>query len=61
MRSIGVLDSKFKKGKKEDEEKKSSHRSTKSQIKIYNEQALPEIQEGITLDKYFGCTFTAVD
>ena len=32
----------------------------KSKIKQYNEQALPNIKEGMTLDKYFGCNFAVV-
>jgi len=43
------------------EEGRLSHRVQKSNIKIYNEQPLPQIEEGMTLDKYLGCTFTVVD
>ncbi len=35
-----------------------SHKN--SNIKHYDEQELPNIQPGITLDKYFGCNFTVV-
>jgi hypothetical protein len=35
--------------------------NNKNKIKEYNEQPLPSLKEGMTLDKYFGCTFTVVN